>query len=56
MKGKLIDWKDIQDKPFKILLSDLPHAITLMRKVGFDIEEVNGQYWLRVNFPKDKEG
>lgn len=43
-----VDWAEIKDKPFKILLFDLPHTIKLMRKLGFDIEGVNSQYWLKV--------
>jgi len=52
MKGILMDWNEVKDKPFKILLANLDQCIILMRKLGADIEEVDGQYWLKVNSDK----
>lgn len=48
----MVDWDTVKDKPFKILLYDLPHAVELMRKLGLDIVKEKNQYWLRVNYPK----
>ena len=52
MKGILMDWNEVKDKPFKILLSNLEQCVILMRTLGADIEEVDGQYWLKVNSDK----
>lgn len=49
-----VDWDEVKDKPFKILLIDLPHAVELMRKLGLDIVKEKNQYWLRVNYHNGK--
>lgn len=54
MEGKIVDWDEVKDKPFKILLYDLPYVVELMRKLGLDIVKEKEQYWLRVNYPKLK--
>jgi len=54
IEGEAIDWNEVKDKPFKILLATLGQCVELMRKLGADIEEVDGQYWLRINFDKKK--
>ena len=53
IEGDSVDWNVIKDKPFKILLGTLGQCVELMRKLGADIEEVDGQYWLKVNSDKD---
>lgn len=53
IEGEAIDWDEVKDKPFKILLGNLDQCVALMRKLGADIEEVNGRYWLKVNSDKE---
>jgi len=49
LKGKTVDWKEVKDKPMKLALN-LKTAVEILRKYGADIEEINGVYWIKINY------